>query len=665
MSASSATAMLQCWKSFDLTNFQRGLDQTATDIAGRQDASELSRQQLVAQMKLFKKNQSAEVVRTVTPLMKVFRMEIDALTKRSTACEAEFLNLYKKLIELPDPSLTLEQAEVHQKKNYRLNDVEIENSKLRETLADYNKEFAEVKNQEVTIKNLKEKIKELERDSMSNAQKIIDESKKDLMREFTAKEKTLLDQQLQAATKLSEAESRARSLEAALEASQSDFFNFKVKFDEENEAKQAEIELLVSDLDRANQSNEHAQKENDALRDELSSLQENMLQQGDNSQSSMEASFKEMSQSNLEHELASKEREVQQLVEDVQRLQGSLLKLRESSGSQISKLEEEVESKKFELTDLKTLLDSKSDYDEVKRELGIIKSTEFSGLTNNSNKPLEVLLLEKNRVLQDENTALRTSSIQLKEHCSVIQERLVAAESDQVQSAALVKRLEEDLMVVQTPTVRSAADGSATLPSGSTPSNASHELIADALNVGTDVEGSNKNDSSMLVIVTSQRERFRLHNNELQAENYTLQQNIQQLQNDIDRMRGDNVKLYEKIKYLENYSPSTRIVMGDDITTKRYSNQYEDNIDPFTSFSRKEKQRKYMNLSPPEKMTLGISRMILSSKLGRTIFFFYMLFMHFLLYIILYKYAYVDDCKHHIADLCYQKFGAQMAPNND
>lgn len=51
------------------------------------------------------------------------------------------------------------------------------------------------------------------------------------------------------------------------------------------------------------------------------------------------------SHSNLEAELRAKERETAQLVEDVQRLQASLTKLRETTSSQISQLEQQLSSK--------------------------------------------------------------------------------------------------------------------------------------------------------------------------------------------------------------------------------------------------------------------------------------------------------------------------------
>lgn len=41
----------------------------------------------------------------------------------------------------------LEHALVYQKKAHKVSDLEVENTKLRETLAEYNHEFAEVRNQ--------------------------------------------------------------------------------------------------------------------------------------------------------------------------------------------------------------------------------------------------------------------------------------------------------------------------------------------------------------------------------------------------------------------------------------------------------------------------------------------------------------------------------------
>ncbi|KAL8619072.1 hypothetical protein ACOMHN_019344 [Nucella lapillus] len=88
-----------------------------------------------------------EIRQQVAPLVKSFQGEIDSLCKRSKAAEGDFLSLYKRLVDLPDPCGVLEQAVQFQKRAQRVSDLEITNKQLRDTLDDYNHEFAEVKNQ--------------------------------------------------------------------------------------------------------------------------------------------------------------------------------------------------------------------------------------------------------------------------------------------------------------------------------------------------------------------------------------------------------------------------------------------------------------------------------------------------------------------------------------
>jgi len=703
MASSNISVALQWWKDFDLHDFQVSTEKVVEENTNRADASIVSRKELMTSLKALMKTikeKHPDVKPAVAPFIKVVQKEIDSLTKRSTGCEAEFFKIYKKISEIPDPQNALMQAEAHQKKNHKLNDLEIENAKLRDTLAEYHKEFAEVKNQGVTIKNLREKVKSLEKESESNALKIIEEKQSDLQKEFALKEKQMVEDKLQAATKLTDAERKIQSLQMELEASRSEFFNLKSRNDEEVEAKQAEIDMLVSDLDRCNQTNDVLQKQCESLQEEMQLVKESACKAVDSEKLvrnddshlvaqnnlELELSTKEsackavdseklvrnddshlVAQNNLELELSTKEREVQQLVEDVKRLQSSLIKNNESTSSQINKLEEELQQKTEVVSDMQKKLAAKNDYDEIKKELNIIKETEFSSNSEDLQKPLEQLLIEKNKVLQDENTVLRNSNSKLNNERNEIVEKLETLQASDEQKSALITSLESDLMLVQAP-IRSAADGSPA-NQNTLSSNSSHEVIAGALkdsSVAIDVESlqtSQKDEqSSMLVVVKSQRERFRVRSSELEAENYNLHQQLQTLQSEVSSMRGDNVKLYEKIKYLQSYSGRTNA--QEDKTSRQYSHQYEANLDPFASFSRREKQRKYLNLSAHEKVTLQMTRMILNSKVGRTVFFFYALFMHFLLYVVLYKYAYVDDCKHHIADLCYKKFGAQMSPGN-
>merc|ERR1712012_1504660 len=104
------------------------------------------------------------------------------------------------------------------------------------------------------------------------------------------------------------------------------------------------------------------------------------------------------------------------------------------------------------------------------------------------------------------------------------------------------------------------------------------------------VEMQNAADS-LLPIVQSQRERFRQRAQELEAQTLAQQQQLSLLQNEIDKLRSDNIKLYEKVKFLQSYPKSGSVAAADDGTEHRYSSQYEERLDPFSSFSKNERQR--------------------------------------------------------------------------
>eukprot|EP00071_Canis_lupus_P041758 XP_022275315.1 homeobox protein cut-like 1 isoform X3 [Canis lupus familiaris] len=397
---------------------KRELDATATVLANRQDESEQSRKRLIEQSREFKKNTPEDLRKQVAPLLKSFQGEIDALSKRSKEAEAAFLNVYKRLIDVPDPVPALDLGQQLQLKVQRLHDIETENQKLRETLEEYNKEFAEVKNQEVTIKALKEKIREYEQTLKNQAETIALEKEQKLQNDFAEKERKLQETQMSTTSKLEEAEHKVQSLQTALEKTRTELFDLKTKYDEEITAKADEIEMIMTDLERANQRAEVAQREAETLREQLSSANHS-LQLASQIQKApdVEQAIEVLTRSSLEVELAAKEREIAQLVEDVQRLQASLTKLRENSASQISQLEQQLSAKNSTLKQLEEKLKGQADYEEVKKELNILKSMEFAPSegtgTQDASKPLEVLLLEKNRSLQSENAALRISNSDL------------------------------------------------------------------------------------------------------------------------------------------------------------------------------------------------------------------------------------------------------------
>ncbi|XP_021078341.1 protein CASP isoform X4 [Mastomys coucha] len=658
--AANVGSMFQYWKRFDLQQLQRELDATATVLANRQDESEQSRKRLIEQSREFKKNTPEDLRKQVAPLLKSFQGEIDALSKRSKEAEAAFLTVYKRLIDVPDPVPALDVGQQLEIKVQRLHDIETENQKLRETLEEYNKEFAEVKNQEVTIKALKEKIREYEQTLKSQAETIALEKEQKLQNDFAEKERKLQETQMSTTSKLEEAEHKLQTLQTALEKTRTELFDLKTKYDEETTAKADEIEMIMTDLERANQRAEVAQREAETLREQLSSANHS-LQLASQIQKAPDVAIEVLTRSSLEVELAAKEREIAQLVEDVQRLQASLTKLRENSASQISQLEQQLNAKNSTLKQLEEKLKGQADYEEVKKELNTLKSMEFAPSegagTQDSTKPLEVLLLEKNRSLQSENATLRISNSDLSGRCAELQIHLTEATAKAVEQKELIARLEQDLSTIQS-IQRPDAEGASEQGLEKIPEPIKE---ATALFYGPSMSSSGTlpegQVDSLLSIISSQRERFRTRNQELEAESRMAQHTIQALQSELDSLRADNIKLFEKIKFLQSY-PGRGI--GSDDTELRYSSQYEERLDPFSSFSKRERQRKYLGLSPWDKATLGMGRLILSNKMARTIGFFYTLFLHCLVFLVLYKLAWSESVERDCAATCAKKFADHL-----
>ncbi|KAL5016643.1 hypothetical protein ScPMuIL_006232 [Solemya velum] len=415
--AANVQSMCQYWKKFDLQDLQKELDTTATELANRQDESDISRKRLVEQSREFKKSTPEDLRKLVAPLLKSFQLEVDSLSKRSKASEAAFLSVYKRLIDLPDPVPVLDYTLQVQKRAQRVQDLEIENKQLRETLDEYNHEFAEVKNQEVTIKQLRDKLKESEDKTESAAEARAKEKERELQRLFSEKERQLQETQLEVAKKLGETEQTVATLRAALENVQSELFEVKSKYDESTTARSDEMEMVMADTERANERAAAAEKDAERLRSQLLSVNLNLNPSEKLEKSAdMEQAIDILKRSSLEVELGAKEKEISQLVEDVQRLQASLNKMRESTAAQVSRLEEELATKNKAFHILEERLKSQDDYEEIRRELGVMKSIEFSGLEErevNKTKSLEMLLLEKNKTLQNENTQLKVTNSEI------------------------------------------------------------------------------------------------------------------------------------------------------------------------------------------------------------------------------------------------------------
>ncbi|CAM9567422.1 unnamed protein product [Chrysoparadoxa australica] len=113
-----------------------------------------------------------------------------------------------------------------------------------------------------------------------------------------------------------------------------------------------------------------------------------------------------------------------------------------------------------------------------------------------------------------------------------------------------------------------------------------------------------------------------------------------------EQLNRDNVKLYERIRFLQSYqtsgSAATRRQSCDiveDGSEEAYRVQYETRLDPFARFSQKEQQRKIAELPVIERITLNTSRICLGNRIARNFVFSYFVLLHLVVFATLYSWA--------------------------
>ena len=88
-----------------------------------------------------------------------------------------------------------------------------------------------------------------------------------------------------------------------------------------------------------------------------------------------------------------------------------------------------------------------------------------------------------------------------------------------------------------------------------------------------------------------------------------MRQQVMKAHTELASLREDNVQLYEKIRFVQNYASSSQLASTSphsqsptDSVLARYSNAYEEQLNPFKQFSQEERHRRYQALQPHEKI---------------------------------------------------------------
>ena len=174
-------------------------------------------------------------------------------------------------------------------------------------------------------------------------------------------------------------------------------------------ARLAEMDIVVADLERSNLRIAEVERRNADLRAEIAALQ------------SGKGTSAEERANKLELNCRTLELEYDTLAQNLEHLQEVHKTEKEVAGKRIDRLEKDIVRRRDEADTLKAKLRSFDDYDEIKRELEILKHIEFSIAEDDEDKDesaaltediragssLETLLVSRNKKLSNDLTILR------------------------------------------------------------------------------------------------------------------------------------------------------------------------------------------------------------------------------------------------------------------
>ncbi|KAL1587786.1 hypothetical protein WHR41_03552 [Cladosporium halotolerans] len=667
------------WRTLDLSKLVSTLDTAAAELVSHQRDSLVKRKDLAQKTKDFKKLDDAAKLLDIKDLLKSYQGYVDLLTNHNKTVSSAFMQAYTPLSEAPDPYPLLDASidslvtaeEVVPKLESENERLQKQVSKLNSQIEESEKQLEEERSKRQSSEGSQDsKIKEVE-DSWAAVLKEKEDN-------WKAKEQTLEE-------KVESQDRILKELKASYEVSQR-----LEKTGEEtpdtgrSAAAAAELELANSELERTTTRLAEIEARNEQLRYELA-------QSASQSSGRSTAVEDDPAYLRLRSENSSLLRRIDNARYDKESETSAL-------ESKLRGIEREANALKADRESLQARIEKWSDYEEVKRELEMLRSIEFAAVDDADVEPtephangnvdkskgesLEQLLIARNKKLSNDMTDLRVSNNEMQKRLDELQEDLLGAQTELEKAQSLNASLENDLHKTQqeasnafetmsvagTYTSRypksmyGSRRGGGTSPTSSIIGGVDPSAGASSpLRPGDAVGGG----SGILPMVTAQRDRFKKKIGELEQELQRQYQTVSGLRSEVSSLQKDNLNLYEKTRYVSTYNrgqpstsgsayganpnPSTIQVSSDTssgLSLDRYRSTYESNISPFAAFRGRESARALKRMSLPERAVFQITRLVLQTRTSRNLFAMYCLALHLLVFTMLYWMGTADVEQH-------------------
>lgn len=542
---------------------------------------------------------------------------------------------------------------------------------LRREVAEYEVEFRSLKNQDITIRKLESRITELQADQEVEFERELTKAKEELQETEGRRAAEALEREAAMERRVLSTELQLKAERAGREATQEHLLEADEGVSQREAAWEAQRRILVDDSERVRESLQAAVRERDELRLSVAAVQGNDgMVSGSGSGSSRNRLTGPtpppsggISLSDLMLERKAYEAEVAELSETAALLrdefraqEDATLDEKRALQSKIDAMEREKVSLKTKLTLLETQVasaPSQALVENMKRELRILKRLEYNaddvdadrdpeiagGGLGDEEKDLETVLVGKLRRAESELVTERNTRTDLVKKVDSLERALADAEQAKEESENLVSSLERDLerAIVTPSTPKTSHKRMDTVPLEENPATLQSILDPNALQSILDPNAppppappadtspsltpsaaeKADDDHSVATIVMAQRDRLRARCEALEAERDSFKRELQGQVQASESLKADNTKLYEKVRYLQNYNkvPSNRgggaRRVDRDLDLEALEQRYEASVDPFRQFSKSERQRKLNEMSPMERTVFIVAKTVL------------------------------------------------------
>ncbi|GIL82817.1 hypothetical protein Vretimale_8189 [Volvox reticuliferus] len=666
--ASPLSVVCNFWREFDLEGIRTKLDEIGLKVAEHQEESMQNRRKLAEATREFKRNNEA-VSRTVGPLLKQYQEEIDRLTKRAKHGETAFLDLYQKLYEAPDPAPALAMAFENAS---RATDLEAQCKKMATELAEYKAEAAQIKNQDLTVRKLEEKVRALEAHIEERDKELQEVRQRAVAEADAARVAAMQSREEELEAMLSQAQASLLAMQKLYTGAENQLFAIQSQSEEERMGRQAELELASAELERAQERLAALEREKEAL---VAKLQHDAAFALDGSSgtggtaAAAAASIEETLRTELgvqrelafrlRHELAAVRSESEEIREMLETRMEGLKSTLAATEQHAAALEAELaarptplqlEELRAQLRVLQAIGYNTLDVDDDATTAAITGTSTAAGANVGGGGgagvsgrgsglgaagSLEAMLLSKNRHLEHELTMAKLRVVDVRQEADAALVHAAELEAQLAEQVALVRQLEEDLLASRAAEARLAAGAGAIAPGGSASSPNVAGLVTSAS--GDTDDG----DASMVRVLCAQRDRFRARVHDLEEELTRLRAELAATKSAAAAAKADNIALVERLRYVHSRTTAVgdgKAGKGADVEVgaeveRRYGKIYDEGINPFREFKEQQKERQKSAMGLVDRAMYMLSQLVYGNSAARMFAFLYLALMHALVFV--------------------------------